>query len=214
MNKKTPFVDGEFYHIYNRGVDKRQIFLNRADFDRFLQSIIIFNTKEPVGSILEYSFHRKIGRPMSKSRLVDIICYCLNPNHFHLLLKQRENGGLGEFIRRVGSGYTKYFNHKNKRSGVLFQGGSKSVHIDSNEYLLHASAYINLNNKAHRLQSHLFQSSWEEYLNPSMQSLCAKGIILKQFKNSHEYKDFAEASLYDILERKERAIELQKILLE
>lgn len=214
MKRKTPFIDGEFYHIYNRGVDKRQIFLERADFDRFLQSIIIFNSTEPVGSILEYYFYRKIGRPMSKSRLVDVICYCLNPNHFHLLLRQRENGGLGEFIRRVGGGYTKYFNHKYKRSGVLFQGGSKSIHVDSNEYLLHASAYINLNNKVHRLQGRLFLSSWEEYLNPSRHSLCAKDIILKQFKNSHEYKDFAEASLHDILERKERVAELQKILLE
>ena len=214
MNRKTPFVNGEFYHIYNRGVDKRQIFLDRADFDRFLQSMIIFNTTEPVGSILEYFVNRKFGRPMSKSKLVNIICYCLNPNHFHLLLEQRENGGLGEFIRRVGSGYTKYFNHKHKRSGVLLQGGSKSVHINSNEYLLHVSAYINLNNKVHRLQGNLFRSSWGEYLNPNRQSLCAKGIILKQFKNPSEYKDFAESSLKDILERKEMAVDLQKMLFE
>ena len=214
MKGKTPFVDGEFYHIFNRGVDKRQVFLDRADFDRFLQSLIIFNTMEPVGSILEYSINRKFGRPMSKSKLVDIICYCLNPNHFHLLLEQRENGGLGEFIRRVGNGYTKYFNHRYKRSGVLFQGGSKSSHIDSNEYLLHVSAYINLNNKAHRVQGHLFRSSWEEYTDLSAQALCAKGIILKQFKNNQEYKEFAEDSLTDILERKEMAVELQKMMLE
>lgn len=214
MKRKTPFVDGGFYHIYNRGVDKRRIFLDHADVNRFIQSMVIFNTLEPVGSIFEYTFNNRFGHPMSKSRLVDIVCYCLNPNHFHLLLKQMDNGSIGEYIRRVGSGYTKYFNHKYKRTGVLFQGASKSIYIDSNEYLLHVSTYINLNNRVHNLKNHIFRSSWKEYINSCKQPVCARGIIVKQFKNPREYKDFAEESLRDILERKEEMAELRKILFE
>ena len=67
--------------------------------------------------------------------LVQIICYCLNPNHYHLLLKEIKDGGISEFMKRVGGGYTWYFNNKHKRSGTLFQGRFKSVHIKSNEQL-------------------------------------------------------------------------------
>lgn len=215
--REIPLETGGFYHIYNRGTDKRKIFLSKYDYDRFLKSLELFNTKEPIGSIYEHSFGIKLGRfgrRTSKSSLVDIICYCLNPNHYHMIVEQKIDGGVSEFIKRLGGGYTKYFNHKYKRSGVLFQGKFKALHVDSNEYLLHLSAYVNLNNRVHRLSGHIVKSSWEEYLHPNMQSLCAKSIILEQFKNSSEYKDFAEASLSDILERKESMKGLQGLLLE
>jgi putative transposase len=214
MTKSSPFVTGEYYHVFNRGVDKRKIFLDKFDFGRFVKSISVFNSTDSVGSILEHEFNLKFGRPMSKKRLVDVVCYCLNENHFHILLRQRVDGGLGEFIRRVTGGYTKYFNHRYKRSGVLFQGGSRWIHIDSNEYLLHVSAYVNLNNKAHSIRGNFFRSSWKEYTDSSVQPLCTKGIILKQFRNIDEYIDFAKGSLNDIVERKTSLAEIKKLLLE
>lgn len=114
-------------------------------------------------------------------------------------------------------GYTSYFNEKYKRSGVLFQGVFKSKHIESNEYLLHISVYVNLNNEVHQLGGEtpklITKSSWEEYINnkqDKQDDFCEKDIILEQFKNTLEYKKFAESSLKDIRENKE----MMRLLLE
>ena len=148
---REDFASGEFYHVYNRGTDKRDIFVDSNDLDRFYKSLIHFNAVEPVGSIYELSFSQENSKPAKP--LVEIICYALNQNHYHLLLKQVSDRGIEKFIQRLGTGYTKYFNNKHKRNGVLFQGKFKSVHVDSNEYLLHLSIYINLNEHAHKLGS-------------------------------------------------------------
>lgn len=209
--RKTPFVTGEFYHVYNRGTDKRTVFMALQDFDRFLQSMEWFNQIEPIGSIFEHSFIKpKLGGRTTK--LVDIVCYCLNPNHFHMVLRQAVDNGISEFMKRLG-GYTRYINIKHQRSGVLFQGKFKSAHIDSNEYLLRVSAYVNLNNHVHRLGGK-FRSSWDEYTEKSNHSICSTGIMLNQFKNKTEYKTFAEEALQHILERKELAKEFTSLLLE
>lgn len=211
--RKTPFINGEFYHIFNRGTDKRVVLSNEYDFKRFLQSMEEFNSVEPIASIYANSFREsKLRRPTSK--LVNVVCYCLNINHFHMILEQIVDGGISEFMKRLGGGYTKYFNHKHKRSGVLFQGKFKSCHIDSNEYLLHVSAYVNLNNLAHKIKGEKFRSSWSEYIGKDNKNICKKTIIISQFKNIKEYKDFAESSLKDILERKELFKEMGKTLLE
>ena len=211
--RKVFFANGEYYHIYNRGLDKRVVFPKREDMDRFFQSIITFNAVEPIGSIYEDIWNTKLGRKRRSPRLVDIICYCLNPNHFHLLLKQIKDGGISEFMRRIG-GYTYYFNLKYKRSGPLYQGTFKSTHIASNGQLLHASAYVNLNNRVHRLGGSTSKSSWNEYIGRANDGICEKGIILDQFASKTEYREFAESSLADILERKEKDRELEKMLLE
>ncbi len=214
--RKTSLVNGEHYHVYNRGVDKRSIFQDRRDVERFFKSMQEFNVIEPVGSIYENSF--LLGRPTSKSdRLVNVVAYCLNPNHYHFILEQVSEGGVSEFMKRVGGGYTKYFNNKHKRSGVLFQGKFKSVHIDSNEYLLHLSAYVNLNDKAHQLgrpTSKLVKSSWEEYIDENIKGICDKKIILEQFGSIEEYKVFALDSLESIVQRKSDIKDIDKLLLE
>ncbi len=212
MNRK-PFANDEFYHIYNRGVDKRPIFIDDDDRQRFLQSMGVFNTKEAVGSIYEFVFDTKLGRRREEDPLVDIVCYCLNPNHYHFILKQRVDRGISEFMRRIG-GYTKYFNIRHHRNGALFQGRYQSKHIASNEYLLHLSAYINLNWQVHKLGSSTSKSSWDEYVVANIEPICEKDIILGQFKDIAEYKAFAESSLEDMLERKENALELSELMLE
>ena len=211
--RKTQFVNGEYYHIFNRGVDKREIFSDREDVSRFFQSMDEFNVTSPIGSIYENSFRKnKLGHPVSKEgNLVNFVCYCLNPNHYHFILEQREDKGIEKFMQRLGNGYTKFFNNKYKRSGSLFQGRYKSVHVDSNEYLLHLSAYVNLNNKVHKFGNSIpgWMSSWGEYIN-NENGFCEKDIVLGQFNDAAEYKAFAESSLADILERKE----MEKFLIE
>lgn len=214
--RKTKFANGEFYHIYNRGTDKRAVFLDDTDIERFLYCMDIFNAIKPIGSLYEHELDIRHGRPTSirTKKLANIICYCLNFNHYHLLLEQLADGGISEFMKRLGGGFTKYFNIKYRRSGVLFQGKFKSSHVDSNEYLLHIGAYINLNNKVHKLQQKIFRSSWDEFLSTKKSSICAPQIILQQFKNHNEFKAFAESSLVDILERKQDQKEFARLLIE
>jgi Transposase and inactivated derivatives len=198
--RKTPLVCDEYYHVYNRGVDKRIVFQDSLDIGRFLQGIQEFNTIEPIGSIFENSFSKDKS---IDDKLVEIVCYCLNPNHFHLLLKQVSENGISEFMKRLSGGYTLYFNNRNKRTGALFQGKFKSSHIDSNTYLLHVSAYINLNNHLRNRTPSNSKSSWEEYVGTGVSRVCKTEIILDQYKNRGEYKKFAMSSLEDIIRRKE-----------
>lgn len=203
--RKIQFARGEYYHIYNRGTDKRAIFLDKYDLERFFQSMEEFNTVEPIGSIYENSFKKdSLGNPVSKlEKLVNFVCYCLNKNHYHFILTPLIDKGIEKFMHRLGIGYTKFFNEKYERDGVLFQGGYKAIHIDSNEYLLYLSAYVNLNNKVHKLGNPVSKSSWEEYIGKKSENFCGKEIILSQFKNKKEYKEFAEESLKIIRENKE-----------
>lgn len=204
--RKVPFVESEYYHVYNRGVDKRNIFEDRKDLDRFFQSIKEFNSIEPIGSIFENSFNDK----KDIEKLVEIVCYCINPNHFHFVLRQLVKNGITEFMRRLG-GYTWYFNNRHKRNGALFQGRFKSSHISTNEYLLHVSAYVNLNNRFDGKPYSLSKSSWEEYIGTENECICSPGTILEQFNNSKEYQKFALSSLKDILRRKGLAKELESL---
>ncbi|QQG42434.1 MAG: transposase [Candidatus Giovannonibacteria bacterium] len=211
--RKIRFATGEFYHIYNRGVDKRSVFLDSHDFERFLQSMREFNSQKPIGSLFENSFRDKTKLGNRVAKLVDVVSYCLNNNHYHLMLRQRIENGISGFMHRLGTGYTQSFNIKYKRSGSLFQGKFKALHIHSNEYFLHLSAYINLNNKVHRIKGESFRSSWKEYVDDK-DDVCFKSIILEQFNKPSEYKEFAESSLQDILGRKKIYEEMKEMLLE
>ena len=219
-NRKIPFVIGEYYHIYNRGVDKRIIFVDAYDIQRFFQSMVEFNTIAPVGSLYENSFLQLGGEtPKLKERLVNVIAYCLNPNHFHFILEQLVDRGISEFMKRMSGGYTGFFNNRYERSGSLFQGVFKSVHIDTNEYLLHASAYVNLNDRVHQLGGETpklvkSRSSWGEYMDKGVKEICEKEIILGQFRNTDEYKEFALSSLESIIKRNGELKDFARFLLE
>ena len=205
--RKVQFVNGEHYHIFNRGVDKREIFMDQRDLDRFFQSMSEFNTLTPIGGIYAASFHKNnlLRNLVSKAeRLVDFICYCLCPNHYHFIIRQLTDRGVEKFMHRLGLGYTNYFNKKYQRSGSLFQGTFKANHIDSDEYLLYASAYVNLNYKVHQLTNKFFSSSWESYVrSKEKENFCNTDIILGQFANVSEYKNFAENVVVIARERKE-----------
>jgi len=201
---------GEYYHIYNRGTDKRNIFMDTNDLFRFWESLFDFNQTEPIGSIYEFSFKKKSGEVNKIKPLVQFIAYCLNPNHFHFLITPFQEKGIEKFMQRLGNGYTKYFNNRHKRDGVLFQGKFRSKHIGSNEYLLHLSAYINGNDKLGHRMSELSKSSLPEFLEQvSGKKLCNTEIVLGQFNNKKEYENFVIESLKDIKLRKEMIKELE-----
>jgi len=220
--RKLILAPGEYYHVFNRGVDKRDIFMDEYDLKRFLLCLIEFNTFEPIGSIYENRFKKpkhgkKLGSLASKSRdkkesLTELICYCLNPNHFHLVLFQKQENAIQRFMQRLGTGYTNYFNEKYSRSGSLFQGPYKAVHIESNTQLLHTSVYVNLNGEISGVKQGKFLSSWGEYVADAKPTLCKKDIVLGQFKNPSKYKSFARSSLKDIIRRKREQKELSELL--
>jgi putative transposase len=148
--RKTNLVSGEIYHIYNRGVDKRDIFINDSDRFRFLHDIYEFNDKAP--SIKLNAFineSAEVGLPQVKrnqrENLVEILAYCLMDNHFHMLVRQKEENGITTFMRKLGTGYTNYFNKKYQRNGALFQGKFKSVHVEKDAHLMYLPIYIHLN---------------------------------------------------------------------
>ncbi len=200
--REVTFIEKEFYHVYNRGVDKRLLFKNKSDLNRFFNGMKEFNTQEIVGHL-----SRRLPETTNKQKnpLVKFIAYCLNPNHFHFILEQVAEKGIERFMHRLGMGYAKYFNLKYKRSGALFQGRFKALHINSNEYLLHLSVYVNLNDRAHVRNNKgldMSKSSWDEYTGNISKGVCEKNIILEQFKNKTDYRKFAQDTLKSVVDRK------------
>ncbi len=138
-----------YYHAFNRGVEKRNIFLDEKDYRRFLFSMKEFNDENSTINILR-RLNANEGNPISlrpenKKPLIEIACYCLMPNHFHFILKQIRHNGISKFMQKVGIGYTNYFNQKYKRSGVLFQGKFKRILVEKENYLNYLTQYIHLN---------------------------------------------------------------------
>jgi putative transposase len=210
--RKIPFINGEYYHIYNRGVDKRKVFLCHYDYLRFLKSLREFNCEDPVVSL--YLKDRLLAaKPLKTKKLpqgkkiVEIISYCLIPNHFHLILKQLKEGGISEFMKRVGGGYTWHFNYKYKRSGSLFQGTFKAIHIDTNSYLLYLSAYVNGNYMIHKIKN----INWRFTGLNDKKNLCNMKVVSDEFGSISKYKKY----VYDVSrEIKEHREDMEKYLLE
>lgn len=174
MNRKIVFSNNEYYHVFNRGTEKRDIFLNENDYKRFLVLLYLCNSEKPV----DLREHFREGRTFAElflknennedEKLIDIGAYCLISNHFHLLIKQRKENGITIFMKKLNTAYAMYFNIKNKRNGNLFQGKFGAQHLDSDEYLKYIFAYIHLN------PIKLIEQNWKE-----------EGI-----KNTEEAKEF------------------------
>ena len=150
--KKPQFVQGGIYHIYNRGVEKRKVFLDKTDHYRFIRDLYELNDEEPTYNSVYYSPIKFVevkprqykGRKPRKL-LVDILAFVLMPNHFHLLLRQRKENGIIRFMQKLGTGYTMYFNKRYERVGGLFQGSYKAVAATEEAHFTYLPLYIHLN---------------------------------------------------------------------
>ncbi|OGF40853.1 hypothetical protein A2477_03680 [Candidatus Falkowbacteria bacterium RIFOXYC2_FULL_47_12] len=177
-----------YYHIYNRGVDRRKIFLDKWDYVRFLESLREFNQKEPVGSL--YKIKRGLTPLRGVKPLVQIIAYCLNPNHFHLLLKEEVDRGISEFMKRMGVGYTCYFNERYQRSGALFQGTYKAKEVRSTYDLIKVSIYVNCNAEIHDIAK-AQNWPWSGYLDYNgirRGTLCKQESIFNEISRPEYFK--------------------------
>jgi len=148
MQRKTEFAVGEYYHIYSRGIEKRKIFNDENDHLRFLILLYLSNSHQEIkiasylqkGNQLEDLFEESLAQDF-----VSIGAYCLMPNHFHLLVQEKAEGGISTFMKKLLTGYSMYFNKKNERTGPLFEGRFKAVHISEDRYLEYLFSYIHLN---------------------------------------------------------------------
>lgn len=154
MRKK--FVNGNIYHLYNRGAGKCPIVCDNHDRFRFIHSLFEFNDVDSVLNVCRRSNQLIEVRPQSIERvrgkgrkprkfLVDLIAFCLMDNHYHLMVRQRVEGGISKFVQKFGTGYTMYFNEKHERSGVLFQGKFKSVPVSDDAQFNFLPFYIHAN---------------------------------------------------------------------
>lgn len=187
----TPLVNGEYYHIFNRGVSKIPIFNNELDFRHFVKAMLYYSIegKKPKLSI----FSPESTKLDNSKKIVNIVCYCLMPNHFHFLIQQVTDGGISEFVRKLCNSHSKYFNIKHRRIGPLFQGPFKAVLVETEQQLLHLSRYIHLNPHTAFLTNNLEDykwSSYNEYVHLELNSYCEKRIILDMFKKDGSYKQF------------------------
>ncbi len=214
--RKNPLVENEYYHIYNRGVEKRNIFLDDKDFQRFLLSMNLLNDKKD-GLMSRWRDFQKnnpgranvndfltsdVGK---REPLVEINAYGLLSNHFHYILKQVIERGIEKFMQKLGNSYTKYFNKRYDRSGVLFQSKFKSTHIKSNSQLLRMSVYVNCNSEIHKVcpAEDYHWCGFPEYMGKKSEQLCDKKVIESHFRNKEDYRNYARENIFDFQERKE-----------
>ena len=143
--RAIPLVLGEFYHVYNRGTDKRVLFLDSADYIRFIELLFLSNSEYSVNvRDIKKKEHFVFDFDRGKN-LVAIGAYCLMPNHFHLLITPLVEDGVSIFMGKLCTSYSMYFNRRYERTGALFQGAFKSEHVAGDEYLKYLYSYIHLN---------------------------------------------------------------------
>jgi putative transposase len=199
--RKTILANNEIYHIYNRGVEKRPVFVDKKGYDRFMQIIDYYRfancpIKFSKFKVLPLAEKVNLMKDLEKKSklLVDIYAFCLMPNHFHFLLKQLEKNGISKFISKASNAFSHYFNIRHDRSGHLFQGNFGAVRIEDDEQLFHTSRYIHLN----PVTSYIINldkltvypySSYPEYLGRYSGFTNVKEI-LSHFKNPKQYEKF------------------------
>lgn len=182
-------VAESFYHVYARGLNKQRIFRDQADFVKYLQLferyLSLAESKNQVGLSFPNYFNR-----------VELVCFCLMPNHFHLLIYQRQQGTMTQFMRSLLTSYSMYFNKKYKRTGPLFESRYKASLISDDTYLEHITRYIHLNPRDWQEYEY---SSLPYYMQQISDEWIRPGRIISQFATPKEYKEF----LQDYVQNKE-----------
>jgi len=216
--RKEKFIPNEYYHIYNRTIMNVPVFKDGQNAKRIKQSMLFANStiSSKIFQFLrdnekqsEIKFIEAMNMLTKGEKLVDILCYAIMPDHYHMLIKERVDGGIINFVRKCDISITKYINMRKKRRGPIFESLFRSKHIDSNEYLTHLSTYIHLNPldiisgkewRNHKLENwskirkKIIDYPWsslkfflEEKFDPIVSG---EKVILEQFKNKKDYESF------------------------
>ncbi len=213
--RSVQFAPENYYHVYNRGVDKRRIFLCKRDFERFYISLYLLNDEsyraiEGLRFTSLRDIQEKIAQHKKQNRkpLVNILSLCIIPNHFHMLLEPVAEDGITRFMHRLLMGYAKYFNKKYDRTGPLYNGPFKAVHISRDAHFEHLLRYIHLNvldstdmqwreglvsdwNSAEKFLKDYQWSSHHVYSgNEQLLPVIERGVLGKIFSKPQEYHKF------------------------
>ena len=193
MFRKDPFITGEYYHIYNRGIDKRVIFKSKRDYERFIMLLYLANSNRSLrlDDILnkQHKIFSDILLLDKGEPIISIGAWCLMTNHFHLLIRQEVDGGITKFMRKLGVGYSMFFNFKYQRTGALFGGlfKSKLIGVDDN-YMRHLFGYIHIN------PLEIEFPNWEDQINNS-------SVNMKKFLESYRYSSYLDYLGKDRIEK-------------
>lgn len=246
-SKHPKFATGEYYHIFNRGVEKRNIFLQISDYFRFIFCLYELNDKKMVvmRDRMEERKMRRRGRKVSigdtygfynrrGELLVEVITFCLMPNHYHLILRQLVDGGVSLFMKKLSNSYTGYFNEKYKRKGVgsLFQGCFKAVHVENDRQLAALIAYI-FTNPVELIEKNWKEEGaedpqeavkflktyrWSSYLDcigtPNFPSVTKRDFIMEFFGGPEKIQEFIESRILYKTESKKKSESIKDLILE
>lgn len=217
MQRKVSFGVGEYYHLYNRGVEQRVIFMDDDDHKRFIALLSACNSHESINLSEHFqgggTYHDLFQK--SKSPLVAIGTYCLMPNHFHILVREIEEKGISTFMLKLTTAYSMYFNAKYSRKGRLFEGTFRSEHAADDPYLKYLFAYIHLNpiklvesewkkhrikdrDKAKKFVSSFLYSSYQDYAGNDRieKSILSKNEFPDYFLNKNDFNDYINDWIY------------------
>ena len=205
MIRKVAFCPGEYYHIVNRGVSQSNIFVNETDWIRFLFLILYFQAPVTIYNISDFvarfTKHRMFSssresaitvQDIVKERRVELLCFALMPSHFHLLVREKDEHGISRYLQRMQNAYSKYFNTKYHRTGHIFQGPFRAVHIEDNEQLLYTSAYIHSNPRElsgwrKNFESYPWSSLGDYAHTNRWGDLLVRQYLLEQYPHRAEY---------------------------
>jgi len=223
--RKVPLINNEIYHIINKGLASQPIFTTKKDYKRALNTIFYYQNQH-----LPFKYSHFVVQPKKekeeiikklkskKDPLVEIIAYCLMPNHFHFLLKQKVDNGISKLLANFTNSYAHYFNSKKGRKNYLFQGRFRAIRIETEEQLLHVSRYIHLNPYSSNIVKNLKDlqnypySSLPQYLKKADSKFCQcqKEIISNYFKNKNQYQKF----VFDQADHQRKLDKIKHLLLE
>lgn len=219
--RKIPIVAGEIYHVFNRSIARQPIFISNKDYQRAMEVIDFYRHKDLP---MRFSYYNRLQTNQKQqvtkiiaetSSVVEILAFCLMPNHVHFLLKNLTDNGIIKFMSNLQNSYAKYFNTRHKRTGTLFEPMFKAVRIESEEQLVHVNRYIHLNpvtayilKTADELETYPW-CSYPEYLGDNS-GFTSKDLILGYFKKLSGYKKFTA----DQVNYQRRLNEIKHLILE
>ena len=169
--RKIKFIKDRYYHLYNRGTNRNKIFFETENYLFLLKKLSKYKNEFDI----------------------DIIAYCLMPNHYHFLLRQNSENLISYFMQRVFNSYTKAINKKYNRSGTLFEGKYKAIYVDKENYLIHLCRYIHRNPLEAKLVDKL--EDWEfsnyiDWIGKRNGKLIDRNFINERFDDITKYKEF------------------------
>lgn len=202
--RKVPLVVGETYHVFNRSIARQPIFLSQYDYQRALDVLIFYSYSNPP---IRFSHYKRLPEPQKSDfmdnlrkneRQVEIMAFCLMPNHVHFLIKEIKEKGISTFMSNFQNSYAKYFNLKTERSGSLFQTMFKAVRIETEEQLIHVARYIHLNPVTAFILKNIEEltaypwSSFPIYLEKQTLDIMDTSIILSYFPSINKFIEFTK----------------------